>query len=66
MVGENTEAECGIWAIRRLTEALGLGVDHTFMYTALNETYDPNAGYNNYGLVTTGGNKKQVQYITIQ
>ncbi len=61
--GENTEAECGIWAIRRLTEALGLAVDHTFLYTVLNETYDPDAGFNNYGLVTTGGNKKQAFYF---
>jgi hypothetical protein len=62
--GENSQAQCGIWAMRRLIMSLALGVTHTFMYTAIDEPGQPSgdAGYTNYGFINQNGNKKQIYY----
>jgi hypothetical protein len=59
---QNTQADQGVWYIRRLTESLAKGVEHTFIYILSDEARAPFSSYDNYGLLTTDLDKKVSYY----
>ena len=59
---QNTEADQGVWYMRRLTESLAKGVDHTFIYILSDEIPNPFISYDNFGLLATDLSKKASYY----
>jgi hypothetical protein len=59
---QNTQADQGVWYMRRLTESLAKGVEHTFIYILSDEARNPLTSYDNYGLLTTDLDKKVSYY----
>jgi len=59
---QNTQADQGVWYLRRLTESLAKGVEHTFIYILSDEARAPLNAYDNFGLLTTDLDKKVSYY----